>query len=561
MSTRSSIVYKIGWGYAIAIGVAVLGITSGLTIGNYWEKQRQKFADEDHDSGVRLANLEITLLQARSRYQLLPAFLDNPVKFEETKQNLETDMKTIRKLIEEINSSPDYSNDYRKHDNLQQLIIIYHKVVENYFQELEKVIQNNSPSSFSEDIPKKQQLFLEFSRNEVTLKVDDFSRLIRKMREEEFAESRSSKEDIQKAKKLQLKIVIISIISSVFLAILFAIYTIRAIFRPIKELTSIAQKVTEEANFDLQIDVKSNDKIGILSQGFNQLVQEVKSLLEQQQKSTEAQLLQSEKMSSLGRMVAGIAHELNNPINFISGNLVHATSYLKDLLEILAIYQREIPQPPVAVLDKAEEIELDFLVEDLPQLLESMKVGSERAIAIILSLKDFSRLDEAKPGAVDIHICLDSTLLILNNRVKKGVKLVRNYGQIPTIEGYMGQLSQVFMNLLTNALDSLDENLRLREKSGEKNYEPEIIITTQKINEDFIEIKITDNGTGIKSENLPQIFEIFFTTKPRGVGTGLGLTITHQIITEKHHGTINCHSEVDRGTEFIITLPISATTT
>ncbi|MEY3870322.1 MAG: hypothetical protein RLZZ338_4216 [Cyanobacteriota bacterium] len=559
MSTRSSIVYKIGWGYAVAIGVAVGGITLGLTIGNYLEKQRQQFAEYDLDSGIRLANLEIAILQARSRYQLLPAFLDNPVKFEETKQNLETDMKTIRKLIAEIQYSPDYSNDYRNHDNLQQLVLVYNEVVENYFQKLATVIQENYPNSLnSEDIPKKQKAFLEFSRSQVTLKVDNFSRILIEMREQELAEVTSSKDDLQKAKYLQFNIVIISIIASVFLAILFATYTSRAISRPIKELTSTAQKVTEEANFDLQVNVKTNDEIGILAQNFNLLVQEVKYLLEQQKKSTEMQLLQSEKMSSLGRMVAGIAHELNNPINFISGNLVHAHSYLNDLLEMLAIYQREIPQPPEAVLEKAEEIELDFLVEDFPHIIQSMKVGSERAIAIVLSLKDFSRLDEAKPGAVDIHLGIDSTLLILNNRIKKGVKLIRNYGEIPTIEGYTGQISQVFMNLLTNALDSLDENLITQQKSGDKNYVPEIIITTQKINEDFIEIKISDNGAGIKPENLTQIFEIFFTTKPRGVGTGLGLTITHQIITEKHHGKINCHSEVNQGTEFIITLPITA---
>ncbi|MBD1921789.1 HAMP domain-containing protein [Microcoleus sp. FACHB-831] len=329
-------------------------------------------------------------------------------------------------------------------------------------------------------------------------------------------------------------------------------YTSRAIARPIRAVTHVAQRATQESNFDLQAPVSSEDEVGALTASLNLLILKVSQLLEEQKAEAQATLMQSEKMSSLGRMMAGVAHEINNPVNFIYGNTIHASEYIKELLELLETYQCQVPNPPQAVTDIAEEIDIEFLKEDLPKLLDSMKFGAERAKAIVLSLKDFSRLDEVTPNLVDLHGCIDSSLLILNSRIKKGINVVRSYGDIPAIEGYAGLLYQVFMNLMSNAIDAIEET-KNPISSGL------LAITTQRLDQDWVVVRIADSGSGITSENQAKIFDAFFTTKPRGVGTGLGLSISHQIIVEKHGGKLSCQSEVGVGTSFAIALPIKHT--
>ncbi|WP_244944963.1 ATP-binding protein [Nostoc sphaeroides] len=318
----------------------------------------------------------------------------------------------------------------------------------------------------------------------------------------------------------------------------------------------MAQRVTKESNFDLQAPVMTTDEIGILAIAFNQVLDRVKCLLEEQQAAAfrqqqmqEAQLLQSEKMSSLGQMVAGIAHEINNPVNFIYGNLDPAIQYVDDLLALLKTYRQEVPNPPLAVQTYATEIDAEFLEEDLPKLLQSMKFGATRVQQIVLSLKNFSRLDEAKAHQVNLHKCLDSTLLILNNRIRKGIKIERLYGEIPSIEGFSSSLYQVFMNIINNALDALEEQHNPQDK-------PRIAIATELKDKNWVVVRIADNGSGIPSDVQERIFETFFTTKARGVGTGMGLSISYQIVVEKHGGQLMCKSEVGSGTEFIISLPI-----
>lgn len=276
-------------------------------------------------------------------------------------------------------------------------------------------------------------------------------------------------------------------------------------------------------------------------------------------------------MATLGRMLAGVAHEVNNPINFIYGNIDPAKNYVEDILDLLRTYETEIPNPPPTIIAKAEEIDIDFLKEDLMKIFDSMQVGAERAKAIILSLKDFSRLDDATPHPLDLHACIDSSLLILNSRVKQGIEVVRNYGNIPNIEGYMGLLYQVFVNLLNNALDAVEEKAKLekiRSEDGNQlsgsesakqeapRFSPKIAIATEYLDDDSVVVRISDNGTGIPPASQEKMFETFFTTKPRGVGTGLGLAIGREIIVKKHGGTINCWSEMGTGTEFAIALPI-----
>ncbi|WP_334949142.1 ATP-binding protein [Nostoc sp.] len=272
-------------------------------------------------------------------------------------------------------------------------------------------------------------------------------------------------------------------------------------------------------------------------------------------------LVQNEKMAALGQLVAGIAHEINNPINFIAGNLVHAIKYSQNLLDLIRLYQQCYPKPNEEIQTAIAEIELDFLSTDLPNLLTSMQVGTKRIEQIILSLRNFSRLDESENKSVDIHEGIDSTLIILQSRLKNHetngtIKIVKEYGDLPKIQCYAGLLNQVFMNLLVNAIDAIQDSLVISHPSLLRD-KGQICIHTELTDDKQVIIRISDNGPGIPESFQKQLFDPFFTTKPVGKGTGLGLSISHQIVVEKHGGQLQCISAVGEGTEFIIKIPVA----
>ncbi len=317
------------------------------------------------------------------------------------------------------------------------------------------------------------------------------------------------------------------------------------------------------------------------------------ALLELQQ--TQAQLIQTEKMSSLGQLVAGIAHEINNPVNFIYGNISHAREYIKDLLHLVELYQQNYCPPTPEIHQQIYAIDLDFLKQDLPKILDSMNMGAERIRQIVLSLRNFSRLDEDGTKPVDIHQGIDSTLLLLQNRLKakpghSEIQVIRDYGDLPPVLCHAGHMNQVFMNLLTNAIDAIEESFvishlslvnnteqranerqllllseTLREQAGKPVQRtasqgqmtfPTIRIRTL-IQEDRVIISITDNGPGMTEEVRKRLFDPFFTTKPVGKGTGMGLSISYQIVVKKHGGQIQCISAPGEGAEFAIVIPLT----
>ncbi|MEG4250170.1 PAS domain S-box protein [Microcoleus sp. Pol10D4] len=283
----------------------------------------------------------------------------------------------------------------------------------------------------------------------------------------------------------------------------------------------------------------------------------------EQLQNAQIQLVQSEKMSSLGQMVAGIAHEINNPATFINGNISHTYNYFHDLIELLSLYQECYPSPVPQISEKVKDLELDFLKEDLPKMLNSMRVGVERISNIVLSLRNFSRLDESEMKLVDVHEGIDSTLLILQHRlhqasIKSGIEIIKEYGKTSKIYCCAGQLNQVFLNIISNAIDALENQPEprtivirtLMKKAGLKSHSK-----NQLSDCDRIVICIADSGPGMSEEVRKRLFDPFFTTKPVGAGTGLGLSISHQIVVEKHKGSLQCISAPGQGAEFWIEIP------
>ncbi|WP_242056901.1 HAMP domain-containing protein, partial [Planktothrix sp. FACHB-1355] len=485
---RLSIAKKIGYGYSLAIGIAVLGTTVGLVIGDYYQNQaREQLKIADRQQHL-LSDLENAVGVVRSHPQKLVTILGESIWFDYESAKFLGDVERVKVLLSEfesfLNSRP--INLAIKSDDLTALLKDYEVNIESYNQLIKSLWQQIDPPNLQAgQIQVAQQQILTFIRSkratELSVKFDRLSESLTKLKEIAASQQSFANARLEQAELLRRQIIVTSMLLSMAIAVALALITSRAIARPLEAVTQVARAIVLESNFALRSPVTTDDEVGLLATSLNQLVQWIgeythelelaRQTLEkrveertqeltntlQELQQTQAQLIQTEKMSSLGQLVAGIAHEINNPVNFIYGNLKHASNYIDNLLELIYLYQQHYPEPIPTIQEKIEEIDIDFLIDDLPKILLSMKVGSERIRAIVLSLRNFSRLDESEMKLVNIHEGIENTLLILNNRLKRGIQVIKEYGDLPLVECYPAQLNQVFLNILANAIDALSE--------------------------------------------------------------------------------------------------------
>jgi signal transduction histidine kinase len=545
---------KISYGYALAIGIAILGTAAGQRLGDYFRKQALVQVNFAQQQQQLLQNLQNTVFEARSHAARLPTVLGNTVWLQYEQDRFLWKINEAKILISEI--------EFFARQNPHQLATEeaeFHAILKksarviDYYAELIKLqlkeaeVWNLQPNS----IESAQLQMLRNSSGQEAIVLDNFAQSLTELISAVEIHKQQGVQALEEAEGLRNRIIIGSMLISALIAVVLADKTSRAIAQPLETVTNVAQQVARESNFNLQVPVTTQDEIGVLAVSFNQLIQRV-SEYTQELKQTQSQLIQTEKMSSLGQMVAGIAHEINNPVNFIRGNIDYANKYIQDLTDLVTLYQEYYPNPSDAILERIEDIELEFLREDLPKTLSSMKMGTDRIREIVVSMRNFSRSDDGNMKSADIHEGIDSTLVILNHRLKQGIQVIKQYGKLPAVECSPAQLNQVFMNVIGNAIDALEEV-----KKGDKGYSPTIWISTEVTADNTVTVKIRDNGPGIAAGCAQQIFDPFFTTKSIGKGTGLGLAISYQIVA-KHHGKIEVNSQIGQGTEFVITLPVAA---
>jgi signal transduction histidine kinase len=570
---------QIGFGYFLALGVGVVGALTGMLVADYYQgKGVEQLLDAQVQSQL-LYDFGMVADQTQLHALRVEVVLEDADQLQAERDRLQKYLAKLETLTIQVDEFLDDNPAWlaAAPTEIQTLLQTYGDRLTVYVNQVDAIAVELSADAISEPaLAAARQALRTAAIQPDTLSLDDLQQDLAELQQiarQQELQGSVVMENVQGFEKL---IIALSMLASAAVAGVIAWRTTRAIARPVEHISQMAREAAVESNFDLRVPVDSNNEIGTLATSLNLLLQRMTDYTRELQQSarlaedqaaqlqatlqelqqTQAQLLHAEKMSSLGQLVAGIAHEINNPVSFIHGNLTHANQYTQDLLRLVELYQAHIPQVPQPVQQYQDQIDLEFLQSDLPKLLLSMKVGTERICSIVLSLRIFSRLNESEVKAVDLHEGIDSTLLILGSRLKPqpdrpAIEVVKRYSDLPLVDCYAGQLNQVFMNLLSNAIDALEEAWFAGQVT-----EPQIQIQTTIAPQDQVEIRIIDNGPGIPAEVKAKLFDPFFTTKPVGKGTGMGLSISYQLVADKHHGSLECYSQPGQGTAFIVRVPI-----
>ncbi|MGF1497161.1 MAG: ATP-binding protein [Elainellaceae cyanobacterium] len=560
---------QIGYGYLVAIAIGWTGSMAGMIIADYFQGQGLFQLIDAQSQSRLLTKFERTASQAQIHGVHALALNDNDDKLQRELEELRGSLINIGSTCREFDGFLQNHPRWTAADpaTLRALLADYSHLLNQQAEQIFAALDTEEPKAALPAILSGEVT------ERLAQKHSDLAVVIQIAQSQEAEAS----EVMEKAQGFEKFMIVVSVTLAGCLAGLLAWRTTRAIATPLENITRVAQQVAREADYGMRVPVVHNDEIGILAASLNDLIERVAERtqsLEQAAAAAAAQnqvleetlatlrrtqlgLVQSEKMSSLGQLVAGIAHEVNNPVGFINGNLEYAEEYSTSLLAIMARLQTDLPTIPAALAQELKDADIDFIRQDFPRVLQSIKNGADRISSLVLSLKIFSRLQESHLKQTNINDGLDSALLLLGHRLKPQatrpkIQVQRYYNELPLVECYSSQINQVCMNILSNAVDAIDEQWR----EGQADGQPVILVRTSVVG-DRVQIEIQNNGLAIPQDIQGKIFDPFFTTKPPGQGIGLGLSTSYEIIRQQHQGTLSVVSPAigSCGARFTLEIP------